>query len=85
MDGGGCVSGWVDRGGNEKWGWRGVCSSDITLALINWGNGAHCTSHPTRKLQEKGRKHCLKLGEKKTRRTKRKQQHHRYTFTLQPV
>lgn len=45
---------WVGR---RRWGWErsawgwGDWSSDITLALINGGNGAHRTSQPTWKPQ----------------------------------
>lgn len=45
-DEGGSFSGW-EGGGVREW------SSDITLALINWGNGVHCTSQPTRKQQRR--------------------------------
>lgn len=45
--------GWVDEeemdggGGVSVGGW----SSDITLALINWENGAHCTPQATRETE----------------------------------
>lgn len=52
---GGWRNGWVGRGwaGVERRRGGGVRdpSSDITLALINWGNGAHTTSASSRKLQ----------------------------------